>query len=170
MAEATVFASARRDVFPNDVRAGTAGAGPVAWAGVVMRVDEAVVGRTRVWDLYGEHHYWTWIEDFGMQPQRALLSPRGEGVFRCRGVRSEGSPTEMTADANRLRYIPTLQPGDMAMVVGEPIRVGDSDVVHLRCLFLDVRPRAYYTTDRWDYGRDWLLKHDPADFRPFRKL
>ena len=133
-ADATVLSSARRNVFPDDVRAGRAGAGPVAWAGVIERVDEADVGGTNVWDLYVAHH------------------------FRCRGVKSDGPQTDMTADANRPRFIPTAAAGDMAMVVGEPIRVGDAGVVHLRCLYLDVRPKAYYSTDRWDYGFRLLRK------------
>jgi hypothetical protein len=57
----------------------------------------------------------------------------------------------------------------MAIAVGEPIRVAEDGVVHLRCLFLQVRPRAYYSTDRWDYGRDWLLKGDMNDFRLLRR-
>jgi hypothetical protein len=98
-ADAAIFARARRDVFPDDVRAGRAGAGPVAWAGVITRVEEAQRSGTTVWDLYVEHHYWTWNEDFGMQPERAILSARGEGGFRCRGVKSEGVSTELTTDA-----------------------------------------------------------------------
>ena len=61
-----------------------------------------------------------------MQSERALLSARGEGGFRCRGVKSEGASTELTVDANR--------------------RVAEDGVVHLRCLFLHLRPRAYYST------------------------
>jgi hypothetical protein len=165
---ADVFARGRRDVFPGDVRDGHAGAGLVAWSGIVSRVEETATGGTRVWDLYVEHHYWDWIEDFGIQRERAFLSPRGEGPFRCRGVISEGAPTEMTADANHLRVVPTLATGDMAIVVGEPIRVADG-VVHLRCLYLDARPKSFYATDRWDYGRRWLLQQDRTDFRILRK-
>ena len=131
----------------------------------VSRVDEPEVNGTRVWDLYVEHHYWTFIEDFGMQPQRALLSPRGEGMFRCRGAKSDAAQTEMTADTSRLRFIPTVAAGDMAIVVGKPVRVADEGVVHLRCLYLDVRPRAYYSTELWDYGRRWLLDQDFSDLR-----
>jgi len=73
----------------------------VAWAGVITRVEEAQRSGTTVWDLYVEHHYWTWNEGFGMQSERALLSARGEGGFRCRGVKSEGASTELTADAEQ---------------------------------------------------------------------
>ena len=98
----------------------------MAWAGVITRVEEAQRSGTTVWDLYVEHHYWTWNEGFGMQSERALLSARGEGGFRCREVKSEGASTELTADANRL--------------------VAEDGVVHLRCLFVHLRPRAYYST------------------------
>jgi len=168
-ADAELFARGRRDVFPDDVRDGRAGGGPVVWVGIVSRLEEAEVGGTRVWDLYVEHHYWDWLEDFGMQPERAFLSPRGEGLFRCRGVKSNGPQTEMTADANRLRAIPSLSAGDMAIVIGEPVRVGEAGIVHLRCLYLDVRPKTFYATDRWDYGRRWLLEHDRSDFRMLRR-
>jgi len=141
----------------------------VAWAGVITRVEEAQRSGTTVWDLYVEHHYWTWNEGFGMQSERALLSARGEGGFRCRGVKSEGASTELTADANRLRLIPEARDGDMAIAVGEPIRVAEDGVVHLRCLFLHLRPRAYYSTDQLDYGRDWLLNGDMNDFRLLRR-
>jgi len=73
-ADAELFARGRRDVFPDDVRDGRAGGGPVVWVGIVSRLEE----------------------------------PRGEGLFRCRGVKSDGPQTEMTADANRLRAIPSL--------------------------------------------------------------
>ena len=63
-----------------------------------------------MWDLYVAHHYWDWIEDFGMQPER------------------------LTADASRLRFIRPVAAADLAVVVGEPVRVDDADVVHLRCL------------------------------------
>jgi len=133
--DAAVFAEADRKVFPDDVRIQGASVRPVAWAGVVRRVDETEVNGTRVWDLYVEHHYWTFIEDFGMQPQRALLSPRGEGMFRCRGAKSDAAQTEMTADTSRLRFIPTVAAGDMAIVVGKPVRVRwllDQDFSDLR--------------------------------------
>ena len=150
------------------MRAGRAGAGPVAWVGVITRVEEAQRSGTIVWDLYVEHHYWFWNEDFGMQPERAILSARGEGGFRCRGVKSEGASTELTTDATPLRLIPEARQGDMAIAVGEPIRVADDGVVHLRCLVVEFRPRAYYSTDRWDYGRAFL-KGDLNDIRVLRR-
>jgi hypothetical protein len=54
-------------------------------------------------------------------------------------VKSNGPQTEMTADANRLRFIPSMAEGDMAVVVGEPIRVGDADVEHDRSDFRILR-------------------------------
>ena len=52
---------------------------------MITRVEEAQRSGTTVWDLYVEHHYWTWNEGFGMQSERALLSARVKAAFGVAG-------------------------------------------------------------------------------------
>jgi len=155
--EEKIFKSARRDIFPNDVRAQLDQSRDqmIAWTGIVKRIDVKSDGDQISANILFEHHYWDWIEDFGTQVQRAFLSPRGEGLFQCAIASGE---TKSFSEKE----------GDLAIVYGTPERVADGGTVLLRCYGVRSFGRSYYATDVWDYGRDFLLKGDKADFKILR--
>ena len=74
----------RRDVYPDDVRRDLAAHRvEVAWAGLSR---EAVFRGAPAHDVTVtmEHHYFDWIDDHSARPEHFFLSPRGEGLVRCR--------------------------------------------------------------------------------------
>jgi hypothetical protein len=156
--EQALLRTARRDVFPGDVRRdlGAHAGELVGWTGIVTekrRVEhpEGVELRILI-----EHHYWNWREDFGTQQQVAFLSPRGEGSFQVSFIADASSEDP--------RFLPA---GDMAVVYGTPKRL-DGDVVVLDYRGASWLPPRAFATDVWDYGRDFLLRQDQRDFKVLR--
>ena len=72
---------ARRDVWRSDVRKDLSKHTTtlVAWTGVVAERRMFPDGKAMGFVI--EHHYWDWVEDFGLQREHLFLSPRGEGKF-----------------------------------------------------------------------------------------
>jgi hypothetical protein len=141
-AERKLFTQARRDVYPDDVRANPANyqSETLLWTGIVT--DVAVV-EPRKYRLVVEHHYWDWIEDYSIQREVAFLSPRGEGRFECRfTAKSDVLPEQIARLA------------DMAIVYGTPQQVDDSGTIIMICPYYKTLRRELYGTDIFDYGRN----------------
>ena len=153
--EKELFPRAKRDVFPSDVRAdvGAHRSTVLLWTGIILSAEAVHVDARRGLRMVVEHHYWDFIEDYSIQRAIAFLSPRGEGAFEVL------FPFEIPPDRVRA--------GDMAIVYGMPTGLS-SDRVLLDGVVLRTLRRELYATDIWDYGRDWLLKRDRADFRILR--
>lgn len=157
--ERRLLASARRDVFPDDVRRDLDAhrSTLIAWVGIVESA-RWLDREEPTAEFLIEHHYWDWIEDYSIQREVAFLSPRGEGQFSCLRPSAKWKPGD-----------PLPPPQSMAIVYGYPEAVrSDSAVVEVRCLMISIAPREWYGTDIWDYGRDFLLHGDKSDFKILR--
>jgi len=138
-AEQQIFAQARRDVYPDDVRKAPADYRKVtlAWPGIIVsaEVDE---DRPQYWTIVVEHHYWDWIEDHSIQKARAFLSPRGEGRFVCHTERRAMLASDLVG-AMTVSYVRVLGMQDQ--------------MLHAACI-MHFFPRDWYATDVMEYGRD----------------
>ena len=144
--EAKFFAEARRDVFPNDVRQEPDGFTDtlVVWTGIIKDIDFFNDGSSRVARFTADHHYFDWIEDFGIQKERFFLSPRGEGEFAA-AWRVDSSDNQ--------KFVDQFSVGDMLVAYGYPSMIRD-DVVGLYPTqnLRAIKPQ-WYRTDILDYGR-----------------
>lgn len=155
--ESELFARADSTSFPDDVRKSPKQYQEklLRWTGVVRsaRSSEALL----VTDY--EHHYWDWVEDYGAQRERAFVSPRGEGRFRC--------TQELKAFGDTSPRLP--REGAFAVVYGILDHVEKDGTVALRCApFIKTMEPQLYSKEIWDYGRDYLLKGDKSDFKILR--
>jgi hypothetical protein len=140
------FERADRYVYPDDVRQDPEQypSATVAWPGVIVdsTFHEEEEGMEAV--LLLEHHYFDWIEDFGAQPERFFLSPRGEGAFKASWSLEQGAAARQLRDAAR--------PGNLAIVYGVPNGI-EGDAVNLKSVYVRIIDQACYTTEILDYGR-----------------
>ena len=144
--EAQFFAQARRDVYPDDVRQRPDGYTNVlvAWTGVITSIDYFNDNRSRVVRFTAEHHYFDWVEDFGLQRERFFVSPRGEGAF--------AAAWRVDAPEDQ-KFVKQFAVGDLLIAYGYPsmIRsnvVGLYPTENLRA----IKPR-WFRMDILDYGR-----------------
>jgi hypothetical protein len=144
--EAAVLARATREVYPDDVRREPERHAKtfVAWVGILKKYEASRArGGTDLWfDL--EHRYFDWIEDFGLQPERLFISPRGEGAFRA--------TWSLPPDAyDRLGQ--NLHEGDLIVVYGYPSQIQDGVVGIHPTEYVRLLPRVAYSDKKLDYGR-----------------
>ncbi len=142
-------ARARRDVFPDDVRAqpGAFETTVVAWPGLLR---ESVVTETEDGFLVEsevEHRFYDWLEDFSVQRETIFLSPRGEGRFHVAWRLRRKAPGATIEDVRE-----AVAPGHMVIVYGEPTSV-DGDSVVLQYRYLRIFDPQTFRTDVFDYGR-----------------
>lgn len=144
--EAKFFTQARRDVFPNDVRQRPDAYKNtlVAWTGIITNIDFFNDGSTRAVRFTAEHHYFDWIEDFGIQRERFFLSLRGEGAFAA--AWRANTPESC-------QFVEQFAVGDLLVAYGFPSQmrgevVGLSPTQNLRA----IKPQ-WYRMDILDYGR-----------------
>ena len=83
--EAKFFAQARRDIFPQDVRQDPQHfkSTLVVWTGIIKSIEHVQYNSSPFVQFTVEHHYFDWVEDFGLQPERFFVSPYGEGYFEA---------------------------------------------------------------------------------------
>lgn len=161
--ERQLFSSARRNIFPDDVRQDVDAHRTtlVAWTGI-MKSARWLDREQSTAEFLIEHHYWDWVEDHSIQPEVAFLSPRGEGLFSC--IKPFVKPSIQSEVVN-----PLPPPESMAVAYGYPEVVhAQSEIVELRCVGISAAPAEWYGTDIWDYGRDYLLHGDDSDFKVLR--
>jgi hypothetical protein len=116
----------------------------VVWTGVITDIGFFNDGSSRVARITAEHHYFDWIEDFGIQRERFFLSPRGEGAFAA--AWRVDSATNQT-------FIAQFAVGDMLVAYGSPSLIHDSVVGLSPTQNLRVIKPQWYRTDILDYGR-----------------
>jgi hypothetical protein len=142
--EKQLFATARRDVYPDDVRGNVPAfdGQTLLWTGIVKAVRLTEDGlRFR---MMIEHHYWDWIEDHSIQREIAFLSPRGEGMFACDYHPKADVKPEDVAHVE-----------DMAIVYGIPKNITDDGVILMACPFFKTLRRELYATNIFSYGRNF---------------
>ena len=144
--EARFFADARRDIFPNDVRHGGSQFAQtlVVWTGIITKIEYLQDDSSRVARITAEHHYFDWIEDFGIQREHFFLSPRGEGNFAVAWRADTG--------ANR-KFLEKFAVGDLLVAYGCPSTVRGEIVALYPTENIRAVKREWYRTDILDYGR-----------------
>ncbi|MFN8626382.1 MAG: hypothetical protein U0587_10450 [Candidatus Binatia bacterium] len=149
-------AKASRDIYPDDVRRNLSAYGEavVVWPGVILATKVDILEGTcfQVTSTVA-HHYYDWIEDFGMQKETIFLSPQGEGVFRVTWPLCPKA-ADVTAE-EAARYAP---PGSMAIVYGTPEFIEADDIVRLRYHYIRVIGKEWYRMDVFEYGRAPIKK------------
>jgi hypothetical protein len=133
--EAAVFSKARRDVFPDDVRAS-----PAKYASTLVASPGLIKDFTRSPDglvhFTVEHRYFDWIADHGHQRQIYFLSPCGEGQFEGAWPMSE-----------------PFKVGDMIVLYGTPSQVHEKVVGLAPVEFARTYGEQIFRDDMLEYGR-----------------
>lgn len=143
--EKYAFGKANREIYPNDVRSNfnDYDSARVAWPGIIKNITFNSRPDTMVCDFLVEHHYYSWLEDFGAQHERIFLSPRGEGLIQFDML--------LKAGADSLDVKKTI--GSMIIVYGIPAGAEDS-VVNLYSFDIRIIGQEWFTTTVMDYGRE----------------
>ena len=145
--EQRAFNLASRNILPDDVRTTPKGymdRALVAWAGVIIESYHRIQEKDIEVDLLVEHHHFDWLEDFKLNENIFVLSPRGEGRFRTlwymRGEYGIDEVKRWTA------------PGNMAVVYGTPVSV-DKGIIEIEsfCVRFILRRRCRFC--EYPYGR-----------------
>jgi hypothetical protein len=149
----------RTDVFPDDVRKDPAKfSGQVMlWTGIVLSKTAVKQDQRDVVEILFEHHYWDFVEDFGVQIPRDFLSPRGEGKFAVRVYAEELAQSSVQ-----------FQQGWMAIAWVVPFGVREDGTVKTKMRGASCVSPARFSTEMWDYGRAYLLQHDRSDLHILR--
>ena len=95
--------------------------------------------------FYLEHHYYDWIEDFGLQYETLFLSPRGEGTFTTTCL--------FSGDIPPIDLIQISEEGALLMVYGKPVSVENDEVI-IEPTYIRFIDEYWYTTELFSYGRD----------------
>ncbi|HEY79377.1 MAG TPA: hypothetical protein G4O09_09720 [Dehalococcoidia bacterium] len=140
------YDKANRYIYPDDVREDITKylSVTIAWTGVIK---ESTVYQTDegpdIYDLL-EHHYYDWIEDFGAQQERILLSPRGEGLFKTKWC--------VTKETTQAELDEMTEPGKLLIVYGKP-QAMENDIIIVEASYIRDIGKEWYTTEILDYGR-----------------
>jgi len=143
--EKSVYTAARKDIYPNDVRAspGQYQDALLVWPGLIRNAVFDERGDTIWVDLTIEHHYYDWLVD--ATTRKYWLSPKGEGVFSA----SWPMPKEWGIDNMR----EAIRAGEMVIVYGRPQSAGGGVVQFGHAEYIRVLPNSVYRTDILEYGR-----------------
>ena len=143
--EKSVYAQARKDVYPDDVRYGDARDQEdlLVWPGILKKADLREQGDTIWMSLTVEHHYYDWLEDSSMR--KYWLSPRGEGIFTV----AWSVPIDWGLEECRKQ----VRPGAMVIVYGRPKGAGGGLIRFGHAEYIRLIPKMFYGTDILDYGR-----------------
>ena len=136
-----------KNIWPNDVRGNVElfKNNLVGWVGIIEKfMTDETNNNYNVIGFYVKHHYYDWIEDFGIENQPIRLSPDGEGYFICYYyVKKEIDIKELTKDII----------GDCIINYGNPIDM-DDDVIILSTEYLRLIPKLYVNPNWIKYGRN----------------
>lgn len=145
--EQQAFDHANRNIFPDDVKTSLANYqySTIAWPGIVL--ENKFIDHPDAVEIQFvlEHHYYDWIEDFGMQRERIFLSPRGEGSFRTSWfIKKESNLEEMKTFSSV---------GNLVIVYGTPTKINDDKSIMVKCTYIRGIDKQWYRADMLDYGR-----------------
>jgi hypothetical protein len=116
----------------------------VGWVGIIEKfmTDESNI-EYNIIGFYVKHHYFDWIEDFGIENKPIRLSSDGEGYFVCYYY------AKKEADINEL--IKDIV-GDCIINYGRPSEIDDG-VIILTTEYLRIIPKIYVNQNWIKYGR-----------------
>ena len=143
--EARLFATARRDIYPEDVRRDVASYADttVVWAGIIRRLDLQEEGGALVMRFETEHRYFDWIEDNSARSAIYYPSDTGEGTFHVAWT----MPSNMRDAVERNTHV-----GDMIIAYGQPAQHEDKVGLY-PCVYVRPVPRALCDDSVLSYGR-----------------
>lgn len=144
--ESQFFEKAKRDIFPNDVRKSpeTYEKNLVVWPGIIKSITIDTENSSQIARFKVEHHYFDWIEDYGIQREKYFLSPRGEGLFAL--------AWRVDTQEDKL-FIQQFAVDDMIIAYGYPNIVKDDLIGFYPTQNMrSIKPK-WYRTDVLDYGR-----------------
>ncbi len=142
----------RLTVYPDDVRTNLDRYTNtlVAWVGIVQKTDaweEDQTGGIRAQSVL-EHHYFDWQEDYTADGIQLLVSPGGEGRFRC-----DLHLRKLNVDATSYDAEKYVGAGKLAVVYGVPEAVDADGTIVLKYRYLRMFGRSHYNTNELEYGR-----------------
>ena len=117
----------------------------VGWVGIVEKfMIDTTNEEYNIIMFYVRHHYYDWIEDFGIGNKPIRLSPDGEGYFVCNYLtRKEFDTDELTKDII----------GDCIMNYGYPLYI-DDDTIIMSTNYLRHIVKEYVNSNWLKYGRN----------------
>jgi hypothetical protein len=144
--ERQFFEKAKRDIYPNDVRKSskTYEKALIVWPGIIKSITIDTENSSQIARFTIEHHYFDWIEDFGIQRERYFLSPRGEGLFAV--------AWRVDSKEDKL-FIQQFAVDDMIIAYGYPSMIKDDLVGFYPTQNIRPIKPEWYRTDVFDYGR-----------------
>ncbi len=143
--ERSVYAAARKDVYPDDVRSAPTKYREdlLVWPGIISRANITERGDTLWADITIEHHFYDWLVDSSFK--KYWLSPKGEGVFTA----AWSMPKEWGLEEARKH----IRPGEMVIVYGHPEGVSGATVRFGHAEYIRLIPKFFYSTSILEYGR-----------------
>ncbi len=126
----------------------------VIWTGIVVhkRAKERPDINVPSEELLIEHRYWDWKTT--LDDHLVLISNRGRGKYLCTTGPHEN--------------VGTFEIGDFVITYGIPISILEEiDVINVECMHTIKLVKGLFTTQAWEYGRDFV---DHGDFNDLRIL
>jgi hypothetical protein len=148
--EVDEYKKANVNIFPDDVRKdiNTFKDTVIAWPGIIQTQELKRYEDKVDVELVLEHHFYDWLEDYGLQKEKIFLSPQGEGLFT--------TIWSLRSDVNLEEWNRMVNIGDLAIVYGYPDSINLDSIISIRSTYIRSFPRDYYCTDILDYDRVYL--------------
>ena len=141
------YSRINKNVWPDDVRNNFENYTQTltGWVGIVEKyMTDFSNTEYNVLGLYVKHHYYNWIEDFGLNNKPIQLSPDGEGYFICYYL--------FIKDFDATEMITNIV-GDCIINYGYPIQM-DDDVIILNSEYIRFISKEYVNPNWINYGRN----------------
>ena len=119
----------------------------IGWVGIIEKINIIITDNNEfnIIQYYVKHHYYDWIEDFGIGNKPIRLSPDGEGYITCDFyIKKNIDTTEFTKDIE----------GDCIIIYGYPVEVYDGDVILIEVKYLRSIKKEYVNPNWLRYGRN----------------
>ena len=120
----------------------------VGWVGVIEKTNTIITDNNEynIIQYYVKHHYYDWIEDFGIGNKPIRLSPDGEGYIICDFyIRKEIDIIEFVKD----------KIGDCMIIYGYPTEIiNEDDIIIILTKYLRGIDKQYVDPNWIKYGRN----------------
>lgn len=119
----------------------------IGWVGIIEKFNIVITDNNEfnIIQYYIKHHYYDWIEDFGIENKPIRLSPDGEGYIVCDFyIKKSHDPEEITKDIT----------GDCLIIYGYPIKIfAEDDVIVIQAKYMRTIQKQYVNPSWLRYGR-----------------
>jgi hypothetical protein len=147
MWEVSEYKKSNVNVFPDDVRKDLDMFKDtmIAWPGIIKTHQLKKYDDKVDVELVLEHHYYDWLEDYGLQKEKIFLSPQGKGVFT--------TIWPLRSDVDLEEWDRMVNDGDLTIVYGYPDSILIDSTIVIKSTYIRSFPKDFYRTDMLDYGR-----------------